>query len=118
MDKVIFVMIYFFLAVFIGIAIVILHIILSERPKMVEKEKYLPFESGMKPLQPAYNRLPVKFYIYALAFLIFDIEVALLFPYVTLVRDLGKFGFFEIVFFFTILFLAYIYLRETAVKEK
>lgn len=117
MEKIFFVAIYLLIALAVGMGIVILHLLLSEKPKTTTKEKYLPFESGMVPFHDARGRLPVKFYIFALAFLIFDIEVALLFPYVPLVKELGKFGLAEILFFFTILFLAYIYIRETALKE-
>ncbi len=117
MEKLILVGIYFFLVLAIGLGIIIIHLILSEKPKEIPKDKYLPFESGMVPMQDARGRLPVKFYIFAIAFLIFDIEVALLFPYVPLVKELGRKGVFEVFFFFFILFLAYVYIRETALRK-
>lgn len=117
MEKIILVGIYFLLVLAVGLGIVVIHLLLSEKPKEAPEGKFLPFESGMLPLQDARGRLPVKFYIFAIAFLIFDIEVALLFPYVPLVKELGKKGVFEVFFFFTILFLAYIYIRESALRE-
>ncbi len=112
MDKILLVLVYSLIPLAIGLGIIILHLLLSEKPSATPLRKYMPFESGMVPMQDARGRLPVKFYIFALAFLIFDIEIALLFPYVPLVKEMGVKGLIEILFFFSILFLAYIYIRS------
>ena len=94
----------------IGLAIIVIHIIFSQSPSRREKQKYQPYESGMLPFHDAKMRFPVKFYVFAMVFLIFDIEVVLLLPYVPIARDIGIFGFVEIIVFFSVLFLVYIYL--------
>ncbi|MCS7213103.1 MAG: NADH-quinone oxidoreductase subunit A [Candidatus Calescibacterium sp.] len=118
MEKVFYVAIYFVLASVIGLGIILIHLILSEKPKESPPQKFLPFESGMIPFHDARGRLPVKFYVFALAFLIFDIEVALLIPYIPIVKELGIVGIAEVLFFLLVLFFGYLYIREVALKQK
>lgn len=118
MEKILYVAVYAALALTIGGAIVVLHNILSHKPKEIPPQKFLPFESGMVPFHDARGRLAVKFYIFALAFLIFDIEVALLIPYVPLVKELGIRGLLEIAFFILVLLFGYLYIRGVALKHR
>jgi NADH-quinone oxidoreductase subunit A len=55
-------------------------------------KKLSPYESGMSPIGPALRRLPVKFYLVAVLFILFDIEVVFLLPYAVIVRELGTYG--------------------------
>jgi NADH-quinone oxidoreductase subunit A len=55
-------------------------------------KKLSPYESGMSPIGPALRRLPIKFYLVAVLFILFDIEVVFLLPYAVIVRELGTYG--------------------------
>jgi NADH-quinone oxidoreductase subunit A len=61
-------------------------------PHRPTAKKMVPYESGMTPIGPAARRLPVKFYLVAVMFILFDIEVIFLLPYAALVKDLGIYG--------------------------
>lgn len=54
--------------------------------------KTAPYESGMKPIGPAVRRLPIKFYLIGVLFILFDIEVIFFFPWSVVFRELGFFG--------------------------
>lgn len=61
-------------------------------PHKPTTKKAAPYESGMTPIGPAVRRLPVKFYLVAVLFILFDIEVVFLLPYAVIVRELGLYG--------------------------
>ena len=61
-------------------------------PKLRFAEKQEPFECGESPLVSPYQRFPVKFYMVALSFIIFDLEVVFLYPWAVVFRDLGWYG--------------------------
>ena len=58
-----------------------------------------PYESGMKPVGNARERFSVKFYLVAMLFILFDIEAVFLYPWAVVYRELGMFGFVEMVLF-------------------
>jgi NADH-quinone oxidoreductase subunit A len=68
-----------------------------------------PYECGMPPVGDARERQSVKFYLIAMIFLLFDIEIAFLYPWALALRDLGWFGFAQILTFFLILAVGYVY---------
>src|SRR5262245_17000028 len=72
-------------------------------------EKLAPYECGMPPVGDARERQSVKFYLVAMIFLLFDIEVAFLYPWAMALRDLRWTGFVQIVLFFVILLAGYVY---------
>ena len=78
--------------------------------KKVNKEKDLAYESGVIPTGPAILRSPAAFYLVAVFFLIFDVEGAFIFSWAIALRDLGWWGWFEIVFFIAVLLLSLIYI--------
>ena len=78
-------------------------------PRKPTPEKLAPYECGMPPVGDARERQPVKFYLVAMIFLLFDIEVAFLYPWAMALRDLGWAGFVQIVLFFAILLAGYVY---------
>jgi len=78
-------------------------------PKHPTPEKEAPYECGMPAVGDARERQSVKFYLVAMIFLLFDIEVAFLYPWAIASRDLGKTGFWQIVTFFGLLVTGYIY---------
>ncbi len=78
-------------------------------PKNPSDEKLSTYESGMKPVRTARERVSVKYYMVAMLFIIFDLEVVFLYPWAVNFRTLGMFGFVEMLIFITILMLGYLY---------
>ena len=78
-------------------------------PRKPTPEKAAPYECGMPPVGDARERQSVKFYLVAMIFLLFDIEVAFLYPWAVALRDLGPSGFWQVVTFFALLVTGYIY---------
>ncbi len=76
------------------------------RPSAVKAE---PFECGVRPLALPAGRLPVRFYVLAMLFVVFDVELVFLFPWAVLARDLGWFGLFEMGVFLAIVVAAFAY---------
>ena len=79
------------------------------RPHRPYPEKNATYECGEEPVGSAWIRLNVRFYVIALVFLIFDVEVAFLFPWALIYRHLGLFGFLEMAVFLLILLVGYAY---------
>ena len=78
-------------------------------PSNPSPEKSAPYECGMPAVGDARERMSVKFYLVAMIFLLFDIEVAFVYPWAVALRDLGVVGFWQIVTFFAFLLTGYIY---------
>jgi NADH-quinone oxidoreductase subunit A len=80
------------------------------RPHRPTRAKLAPYECGIEPARlPAGERFPVKFYVVAMLFIIFDIETIFLFPWAVGFRRLGLFGLAEMVVFIGLVFVAYVY---------
>jgi NADH-quinone oxidoreductase subunit A len=71
--------------------------------------KAAPYESGMKPIGPANRRMPVKFYLIAVLFIIFDVEVIFFLPWAVILRDIGPYGLIVMGVFTFILTVGFIY---------
>ncbi len=78
-------------------------------PRKPSPEKSAPYECGMPPVGDARERQSVKFYLVAMIFLLFDIEVAFLYPWAMALRDLGWTGLVQIVLFMALLLTGYVY---------
>jgi NADH-quinone oxidoreductase subunit A len=78
-------------------------------PRNPTPEKAAPYECGMPAVGDARERQSVKFYLVAMIFLLFDIEVAFLYPYAMAVRDLRWVGYLQILVFLLLLVAGYIY---------
>ena len=78
-------------------------------PSRPSAEKSAPYECGMPPVGDARERQSVKFYLVAMIFLLFDIEVAFLYPWAMALRDLGWNGFVQVVLFMALLLTGYLY---------
>ena len=83
----------------LAIAMVVLGQILG--PRRDTPEKLMPYESGMTPIGTAVRRMPVRYYLIAVLFVLFDIEVIFLLPYAVVLRKLGLFGLIEMLVFVT-----------------
>ena len=83
-------------------------------PRRSNKRKNSPYESGMSPIGPGTRQLPVKFYIVAVLFILFDIEVVFLLPWAVIFKKfvdegLGNFVLIEMIIFLVILLVGYVY---------
>ena len=86
-------------------------------PRKPTPEKLAPYESGMPPVGDARERHPVKSYLVAMIFLLFDIEIAFLYPFAMALRQLGWVGLIQIVVFFGILLGGYVYVWRKGVLD-
>jgi NADH-quinone oxidoreductase subunit A len=83
------------------------------RPKRPTASKLAPYECGIEPVRlPQSERFPVKFYVVAMLFIIFDIEAIFLYPWAVAYRQLGLFGFVEMLVFIALVFVAYLYVWQ------
>jgi NADH-quinone oxidoreductase subunit A len=78
-------------------------------PRKPTPEKLAPYECGMPPVGDSRERQSVQFYLVAMIFLLFDIEIAFLYPWALALRDLGWSGFWQVVLFMVLLLFGYIY---------
>ena len=81
-------------------------------PRRPMRTKAAPYESGIIPEGTPSERFPVKFYVIAMLFIVFDIEVIFLFPWAVTFRQLGLFGLIEMVVFIGLVFVAYVYVWQ------
>jgi NADH-quinone oxidoreductase subunit A len=79
-------------------------------PKRATAAKTAPYECGIVPRRDAPDRFPVRFFLVAMIFIIFDIEIVFLYPYAVLHRELGAFGIGEMVLFAVAVFASFVYL--------
>jgi NADH-quinone oxidoreductase subunit A len=99
-----------FAAVMIGLSVLL-------GPRNPTPEKLAPYECGMPAVGDARERQSVKFYLVAMIFLLFDIEVAFLYPWAVSLRDLGWSGFIQIVTFVLILLVGFVYVWRKGVLD-
>ena len=86
------------------------------RPTLPQDEKYITYESGSDPL-PLFGQANVRYYIYALLFVIFDVEAVFIFPWAVVFDKLGTGAFVEMVIFIGILALGLAYAWRKKVLE-
>jgi NADH-quinone oxidoreductase subunit A len=95
------------LAVVFGvISLVMSHLLAPRRPSAA---KDAPYECGIVPSREPPERFPVSFYIVAMLFIMFDIEIIFIYPYAVSRGDLGVYGFWAIVLFSVVFFLTFVY---------
>ncbi len=86
-------------------------------PRRPTDRKSMPYESGMRPIGPGTRRMPVRFYLIAVLFILFDIEVVFFLPWAVVFRQLGAFGLVEMLVFIAILLVGYVYAWKTGALE-
>ena len=86
-------------------------------PKRPTARKSATYESGMQPIGPGTRRISVRFYLVAVLFILFDIEVVFFLPWAIVFRDLGLFGLIEMLIFVLILVVGYIYAWKKGALE-
>ena len=99
--------------IFLGIAVVMVcvmvaasYLIARQRP---DSEKISPYECGFEPFDDARRPFDVRFYLVAILFIIFDLEVAFLFPWAISLGDIGVFGFWSMMVFLAVLTIGFVY---------
>lgn len=95
----------------LAIAITFIILVISRifGPHNPTTRKNAPYESGMTPIGPGTRRMPVKFYLIAVLFILFDIEVVFFLPFAMVFRDLGLYGLIVMGMFLLILTIGLIY---------
>ncbi len=89
-----------------GLMIAASYLAAQQRP---DSDKLSPYECGFDPFDDARGRFDVRFYLVAILFIIFDLEVAFLFPWAITLGEIGLFGFWSMVVFLTVLTVGFIY---------
>ncbi len=79
------------------------------QPRYPEPEKLSPYECGSEPFSDARIPFPVRYYIFAMLFVIFDIEIIFLYPWAVAFKDIGIIGLVEMMIFIGLFVLAYVY---------
>ncbi len=104
---------YFPVLLFIGIALVIgvVPLILGRLagPNRPDDQKLSPYECGFEAFEDARMKFDVRFYLVAILFILFDLEIAFLFPWAIVLKEIGTFGFVSMMIFLLILVVGFIY---------
>jgi NADH-quinone oxidoreductase subunit A len=87
------------------------------RPSHPYKAKLMPYESGAPVFHDARARIPMRYYIIAMLFVIFDIETVFIFPWAVIFNQLGLFGLVEMLLFIAILLVGYFYAWKKGALE-
>ena len=101
-----------FILFVIGLAFASLSLLASKllAPQRPTAAKEAPYECGIVPTYEPPDRFPVRFYLVAMIFVIFDIEIIFLFPWAVVYSQLGRFGLVEIIVFAAAVFFSFLYL--------
>ena len=89
----------------------------AQRPARRTKARVVPFESGVSQGPPKTQRFTISFYLTAMLFIVFDIEIVFLYPLGVILNSLGWFAFAELAFFVVILLVAYVYIWRKGALE-
>jgi NADH-quinone oxidoreductase subunit A len=103
-------LIYGAFALAIPASMVVMSFVFATRPRRRVRAREIPFESGVSTGPPRTQRFTISFYLTAMLFIVFDIEIVFLYPLGVILERLGWFGFVEFGFFLGILVLAYVYI--------
>ncbi|MBL8833298.1 MAG: NADH-quinone oxidoreductase subunit A [Rhodospirillales bacterium] len=95
------------LAIALSVAMVVASLVIArQRP---DAEKLSAYECGFEAFDDARRKFDVRFYLVAILFIIFDLEVAFLFPWAVALGEIGMFGFWSMVVFLTVLTVGFVY---------
>ena len=103
----------------VGVGFGVVNILVAEYigPRRPNKEKNSTYESGIEPIRSARERFSVKFYMVAMIFILFDIEVVFMYPWAVVFKTIGAVGYIAMVLFMILLFAGYIYIvKKGALK--
>ena len=86
-------------------------------PSATTAAKRSPYECGIVPGRETLERFPVRFYLIAMIFIVFDIEIIFLYPWAVIYRDLGAFGLVEVLVFAVAVFASFVYLLSNGALD-
>ena len=101
------IIIFLFIALFISIGFILINLISS--PSNPDPEKLSAYECGFEAFDDSRMEFDVRFYLVAILFIIFDLEIAFLFPWAITLGKTGVFGFWSMMFFLAVLTIGFIY---------
>jgi NADH-quinone oxidoreductase subunit A len=110
-------LIYGLMALAIPSSMIAMSFVFATRPQARTRARRIPFESGVSQGQMKPQRYTVSFYLTAMLFIVFDIEIVFLYPLAVQLNALGWFGFVEFLFFVVILLVAYVYIWRKGALE-
>ena len=99
----------------IGIALIVVGNVLG--PKRPSPEKLSPYECGFAAFDNARGQFDVRYYLVAILFIVFDLEIAFIFPWALVFRELGVFGLVEMGVFLGLLVISFIYVWKKGALE-
>jgi len=105
----------FIVATALAVLVILIGIVFGPRRKSFRKSA--PYESGMMPIGPGTRRMNVRYYLVAVLFILFDVEIIFFYPWAVTFRALGLFGFIEMLIFVVILLVGYIYVWKKGAFE-
>ena len=98
-----------FFALAFGLSIVIIGLAWLRAKSAPDVNKLSPYECGFEPFSDARLKFDVRFYLVAILFIIFDLEIAFLFPWAITLKSIGLFGFISMMIFLAVLTVGFIY---------
>jgi NADH-quinone oxidoreductase subunit A len=98
-----------FIAVAVGLGVVLMAIGMLAGPSRPDSEKLSPYECGFEAFEDARMKFDVRYYLVAILFILFDLEIAFLFPWAVSLKEIGPVGFWAMMVFLTILVVGFIY---------
>ena len=98
-----------FLGIAAGLAMVVVLASYVAARQNPDSEKLSAYECGFEPFDDTRGRFDVRFYLVAILFIIFDLEVAFLFPWAVALQDIGTFGFWSMMIFLGVLTIGFVY---------
>ena len=110
-------LVYALFAAVIPASMITFSFVFATRPQRRVKARFLPFESGVSQGAPQQQRFTISFYLTAMLFILFDIEIVFLYPLAIVLESLGWFGVAEFLVFIGILGVAYVYIWKKGALE-
>jgi NADH-quinone oxidoreductase subunit A len=101
------VLLFILVAIVIGVIPVALGALLG--PHKPDPEKLSPYECGFEAFEDARMKFDVRYYLVAILFILFDLEIAFLFPWAVVINEIGLFGFLSMMLFLGILVVGFVY---------
>jgi NADH-quinone oxidoreductase subunit A len=98
-----------FLIISIGIGVVLMAVGSLVSPSRPDAEKLSPYECGFEAFEDARMKFDVRYYLVAILFIIFDLEIAFLFPWAVVLKEIGLYGFLAMMLFLGILVVGFVY---------
>jgi NADH-quinone oxidoreductase subunit A len=99
------------LFIFVGLAVGVAPMVLGRLlgPHRPDPEKLSPYECGFEAFEDARMKFDVRYYLVAILFILFDLEIAFLFPWATVINEIGLAGFLAMMLFLAILTVGFVY---------